>query len=62
MEQQHPLGQKSIKLLTAKNGFILHITPRRKPTDVIIAKTTGPYIIYGISYGHLEPMPVTLSN
>ncbi|MBI3249993.1 MAG: hypothetical protein HYZ50_26155 [Deltaproteobacteria bacterium] len=62
MEQHHPLEQKPIKLLTAKNGFILHITPRRKPTDVVLAKTTGPHIIYGISYGHPAPMPVTLSN
>ena len=54
--------QKPAKLLTAKNGFILHITPRRKPKEVTIAKTTGPHLVYGISYGHPEPMPVTLSN
>jgi hypothetical protein len=60
--EQHPPIQKPAKLLTAKNGFILHITPRRKPQEVTIAKTTGPHLIYGISYGHPEPMPVTLSN
>jgi hypothetical protein len=61
MEQQ-PSEQKLAKLLTAKNGFILHITPRRKPTEVTISKTTGSHLIYGISYGHPEPMAVTLSN
>lgn len=61
MEQQ-PANQKPAKLLTAKNGFILHITPRRKPKDVTIAKTTGPHLVYGISYGSPDPMPVILSN
>ncbi|HXG22598.1 MAG TPA: hypothetical protein VNN62_26435 [Methylomirabilota bacterium] len=58
--EQH--NQQLTKLLTAKNGFILHVTPRRKPKEVTLAKTTGPHVIYGISYGHPEPMPVTLSN
>jgi hypothetical protein len=62
MEQSSSRDQKPTKLLTAKNGFILHISPRRKPKEVTIAKTTGPHVIYGISYGHPEPMPVTLSN
>lgn len=62
MEEQFPREPQPMRLLTAKNGFILHITPRRKPKDVIISKTAGPHLIYGISYGHPEPMPVILSN
>lgn len=62
MEEQSPRDAKPMRLLTAKNGFILHITPRRKPKDVTISKTAGPHLIYGISYGHPEPMPVVLSN
>jgi hypothetical protein len=29
---------------------------------VTLAKTTGPHLVYGISYTHPERMPVTLSN
>jgi hypothetical protein len=59
MKQQPP---KPMRLLTAQNGFVLHITPRTKFKEVKMAKTTGHHLIYGISYGHPEPMPVTLSN
>ena len=51
-----------MRLLTAQNGFILHITPRTRPKEVKMAKTTGSHLIYGISYRYPVPMPVTLSN
>jgi len=62
MEQPPPQTQKPARLLTAQNGFILHITPRTQPKEVKMAKSTGPHLIYGISYVHPVPMPVTLSN
>jgi hypothetical protein len=62
MEQQSPQIQKPSRLLTAKNGFVLHISPRIGVKTVTIAKTTGPHVIYGISYNEPIPMPVTLSN
>jgi hypothetical protein len=62
MEQQPPQTQKPARLLTAQNGFILHITPRTQPKEVKMARSTGPHLIYGISYIHPVPMPVTLSN
>ncbi len=62
MEQPSLQNQKLSRLLTAKNGFILHITPRMGPKKVTIAKTAGPHLVYGISYSDPEPMPVTLSN
>jgi hypothetical protein len=49
-------------LLTAQNGFVLHITPRVRPKEVKMAKSTGPHLIYGISYTYPVPMPMTLSN
>lgn len=62
MEQQPPQTPKPARLLTARNGFILHITPRTRPTEVKMAKSTGPHLIYGISYRYPVLMPVTLSN
>jgi hypothetical protein len=62
MDQQPTRTQKPVRLLTAQNGFVLHITPRTSPKEVKMAKTTGPHLIYGISYVHPVPMPVTLSN
>ena len=62
MEQRPTQTHKPSRLLTAQNGFVLHITPRVKPKEVKIAKSTGPHLIYGISYAHPVPMPVTLSN
>jgi hypothetical protein len=62
MEQQPPQTQKPARLLTAQNGFVLHITPRTQPKEVKMAKSTDPHLIYGISYGYPVPMPVTLSN
>ena len=62
MEQQPSQAQKPARLLTAQNGFVLHITPRVRPKEVKLAKSAGPHLIYGISYGHPVPMPVTLSN
>jgi hypothetical protein len=62
MEQHSTPQQKPSRLLTAKNGFVLHITPRVGPKKVTIAKTAGPHLVYGISYSDPEPMPVTLSN
>jgi hypothetical protein len=64
MEQQPKPSQphKPPRLLTAQNGFVLHITPRVKPKEVKMAKSAGPHLIYGISYIHPVPMPVTLSN
>jgi len=50
------------RLLTAKNGFVLHISPRTKPKEMKMAKSAGPHLIYGISYAYPIPMPVTLSN
>ncbi|MGE0821380.1 MAG: hypothetical protein AB7G75_16685 [Candidatus Binatia bacterium] len=62
MEQQTPETPKPTRLLTAKNGFVLHITPRLGVKKVTIAKTAGPHLVYGISYNDPVPMPVTLSN
>jgi hypothetical protein len=62
MEQHSTQKQKQDRLLTAKNGFVLHITPRMGPKKVTMAKTAGPHLVYGISYSDPEPMPVTLSN
>ena len=62
MEQPSSHNQKPSRLLTAKNGFVLHITPRIGPKKVTVAKTTGPHLVYGISYSDPDPMPVTLSN
>jgi len=62
MEQQPSQTNKPARLLTAQNGFVLHITPRVKPQEMKIAKSAGPHLIYGISYAHPVPMPVTLSN
>lgn len=60
-----PSGKKARgqqRLLTAKNGFVLHISPRTKPKEMKMAKSAGPHLIYGISYAYPIPMPVTLSN
>jgi len=62
MEQHPSPQQKPARLLTAQNGFVLHITPRVQPKEVNMAKSAGPHLIYGISYLHPVPMPVTLSN
>ena len=62
MEQHPPLQQKPARLLTAQNGFVLHITPRTQPQEVKLATSTGPHVIYGISYRYPVLMPVTLSN
>ena len=62
MEQHPSPKQKPARLLTAQNGFVLHITPRVQPKEVKMAKSAGPHLIYGISYLHPVPMPVTLSN
>jgi hypothetical protein len=62
MEQQPSQTEKPPRLLTAQNGFVLHITPRVKPKEVKMAKSAGPHLIYGISYMHPVPMPVMLSN
>ncbi len=53
---------KGARLLTAKNGFVLHISPNRAPRKVKAAKSTGSRRIYGISYTFPDPMPVTLNN
>ena len=53
---------KQQRLLTAKNGFVLHVSPRTKPKELKMAKSAGPHLIYGISYAYPIPMPVTLSN
>ena len=62
MEHHPPPQQKPARLLTAQNGFVLHITPRTQPQEVKLAKSTGPHLIYGISYGYPVPMAMTLSN
>lgn len=62
MEYPPTKNQKPSRLLTAKNGFVLHITPRLGAKKVTVAKTTGPHLVYGISYSDPDPMPVTLSN
>ena len=62
MEQSSEKSQKPSRLLTAKNGFVLHITPRMGQKKVTLAKTAGPHLIYGISYADPDPLPVTLSN
>jgi hypothetical protein len=64
MEQQPKPSQahKPPRLLTAQNGFVLHITPRIKPQEVKMSKSAAPHLIYGISYVYPVPMPMTLSN
>jgi hypothetical protein len=62
MEPQSSRPQKPMRLLTAKNGFVLHISPYVGVKKVTLAKTTGPHLVYGISYTHPERIPVTLSN
>jgi hypothetical protein len=62
MESQSSDTKKLPRLLTAKNGFVLHISPHVGIKKVTLAKTAGPHLIYGISYTHPERMPVTLSN
>lgn len=62
MESQSSHTQKPMRLLTAKNGFVLHISPYVGIKKVTLAKTAGPHLVYGISYTHPERIPVTLSN
>ncbi|MEW6301213.1 MAG: hypothetical protein AB1671_26345 [Thermodesulfobacteriota bacterium] len=62
MAHDTPQPRKISRLLTAQNGFVLHITPRVRPKEVKMAKSAGPHLVYGISYVHPVPMPVTLSN
>lgn len=62
MERQAQQPQKPFRLLTAQNGFVLHISPHIKPKQVKMSKSSGPHVIYGISYMHPEPMRVTHSN
>jgi hypothetical protein len=62
MDQLCARTDKPERLLTARNGFVLHITPRQKLKEVKMAKSAGPHLIYGISYVYPMPMPVTLSN
>ncbi|NOT53824.1 MAG: hypothetical protein HOP18_04385 [Deltaproteobacteria bacterium] len=50
------------RLLTAKNGFVLHISPYAGVKKITLAKTAGPHLVYGISYTHPERMPMMLSN
>lgn len=62
MESQLSETRKPSRLLTAKNGFVLHISPYVGVKKITLAKTAGPHLVYGISYTHPERMPVTLSN
>jgi hypothetical protein len=62
MESQSSDVKKLPRLLTAKNGFVLHISPYAGIKKVTLAKTAGPHLVYGISYTYPERMPVTLSN
>lgn len=55
-------SKKPPRLLTAKNGFVLHASARRTPQKVKMTKSAGAKRIYGISYAYPVPMPVTLSN
>lgn len=50
------------RLLTAKNGFVLHISPYAGVKKITLAKTAGPHLVYGISYTHPERVPMMLSN
>jgi hypothetical protein len=61
MDQQQS-SQKPQRFLTARNGFVLHITPQVKPKEVKVAKSAAPHVIYGISHTHPIRMPITLSN
>jgi hypothetical protein len=62
MESQSSDEKKLPRLLTAKNGFVLHISPHVGVKKVTLSKTAGPHLVYGISYAHPERIPVTLSN
>ena len=62
MESQSSDAKAMPRLLTAKNGFVLHISPHMGVKKITLAKTAGPHLVYGISYNHPERMPVTLSN
>ena len=62
MGSQTSHTEKLVRLLTAKNGFVLHISPHVGTKKITLSKTTGPHVVYGISYTYPERMPVTLSN
>ncbi|MSQ47542.1 MAG: hypothetical protein EXR78_03995 [Deltaproteobacteria bacterium] len=55
-------AKKMPRLLTAKNGFVLHISPYIGVTKVTLAKTAGPHLVYGISHTYPERIPMMLSN
>jgi hypothetical protein len=55
-------AKKMPRLLTAKNGFVLHISPYVGVKKITLAKTAGPHLVYGISYTYPERMPMMLSN
>lgn len=62
MEDKLPQTPKPSRLLTASNGFILHITPQVRPKQITMRKSSGPHVIYAISYMYPEQMALTRSN
>ncbi len=62
MEDKLPQTPKPSRLLTARNGFILHITPQVRPKQIAMRKSPGPRVIYAISYMYPEQMALTRSN
>lgn len=62
MEDKPPQVTKPSRLLTARNGFILHITPHVRPKQIKMQKSSGPHVIYAISYMYPEQMALTRSN
>ena len=62
MEDKPPQVTKPFRLLTARNGFILHVTPQVRPKQITMRKSSGPHVIYAISYMYPEQMALTRSN
>ena len=62
MRDKPPQLPQPSRLLTARNGFILHITPHVRPKQIKMQKSSGPHVIYAISYMYPEQMALTRSN
>ena len=62
MRDKPPQPTQASRLLTARNGFILHITPHVRPKQIKMQKSSGPHVIYAISYMYPEQMALTRSN
>ncbi len=62
MEDKPPQVTQPFRLLTARNGFILHVTPHPRPKQITMRKSSGRQVIYAISYMYPEQVALTRSN